>query len=361
MKMRNVKTISTKAVTIMSAIGLVLSGCGKSGSSFSILPESQGFQQAQATVNNKIDILWVIDNSGSMDPLQANLINNYAAFMNSFQTKGFDFQMAVTTSDAYLANAAYNNTPSMAKFKDGVGTHHSGMFVVTQNDANALADFTTNASQGSAGSGDERVFQSLQETINSPLNAGFHRPGAFLAVIILSDEDDFSNPTRVEGGGTDHDYAQAGLLQVDTLISQLDTYTSSTAAQRNYNVSAITVKDTACQTSHAAAAPSTIVGTRYIDIANKTNGILGSVCDASFATSLNFIQQRIVELTTEFKLDREPNPSTITITINSVTLAQDATNGWTYDAASMSIRFHGTGVPPAGAKIGISFDPMNLR
>ena len=355
------KRIGGKAALVSGMLGLALTGCGKSGSSFSILPESQGFQQATAKVNNKIDILWVIDNSGSMDPLQQNLLANYSAFMNNFQTKGFDFQMAVTTSDAYLASAAYNNNPTLAKFRDGVGTHHSGVYVVTQNDANALADFTTNANQGSAGSGDERVFQSLQETINSPLNAGFHRPGAFLAVIILSDEDDFSNPTRAEGVGTDHDYTQAGLVQIDSLISQLDTYAGSTATQRNFNVSAITVKDTTCQKSHAAGSPSTIVGARYIEIANKTNGILGSVCDASFATSLDFIQQRIVELTTEFQLAREPNPSTIVITINGVALAQDPVNGWTYDPASLSIRFHGTGVPPAGASIGVAFDPMNLR
>lgn len=347
------------AVTFIAGSAM-LSGCGKSDTTFSILSKSQGFQQAQATVNNKIDILWVIDNSGSMNPLQQNLINNYSSFMSAFQNKGFDFQMAVTASDAYLASTAYRNIPSLARFRDGAGATHSGVYVVTQNDPNALANFMINANQGAVGTGDERVFQSLLETMNSPLNAGFRRPGAFFAVIILSDEDDFSNTTRPEGVGTDHSYTQAGLMSVDSVISQLEAYTSSTPDQRNFNVSAITIKDSACQASHVVNAPSAIIGTRYIELANKTNGILGSVCDASFAGSLDFIQQRIVELTTEFKLSRLPSISTISVSINGAVLAQDATNGWTYSATTNSIRFHGTGVPPAGAQVAVSFDPVNI-
>ena len=33
------------------------------------------------------------------------------------------------------------------------------------------------------------------------------------------------------------------------------------------------------------------MGKRYIDIANKTDGVLGSVCDASYAPALTAIQK----------------------------------------------------------------------
>jgi hypothetical protein len=339
----------------------LLEGCGKQGQSFSILSSAQGFQQAQATVNNKIDVLWVVDNSGSMDPLQQNLVNNFSAFMSKFQTKGFDFQMAITTSDAYLASAAYYNQPALARFRDGANGASTGVHVINAQTPNALQTFVTNATQGSNGSGDERVFQSLLDTLKSPLNPGFVRPGAFLAVVILSDEDDFTDYNRAEGAGADHDYTSQTLMQVDTVISQLDTMTNSTAANRNYNVSAITVLDNQCQSSHAAAAPSTVVGTRYIDLANKTKGILGSVCDQSYAQALDFIQQRIVELTTQFKLDRQPKISTIQVIVNGVAMPNDASNGWTYVADSNSVQFHGTAVPPAGASISINFDPASLQ
>ena len=45
---------------------LVTLGCAKQDSSFSLLGASQNFKQSDATVNNQIDILWVIDNSPSM-------------------------------------------------------------------------------------------------------------------------------------------------------------------------------------------------------------------------------------------------------------------------------------------------------
>lgn len=350
--------VATVATMIGAQMGLM--ACGKSNSSFAILPSGQSFQQAQATVNNKIDILWVVDNSGSMDPLQQNLVNNFSAFMSNFQTKGFDFQMAVTTADAYLQGRTYNNDATLAKFKDGAGTQHTGVYVINNQTPNALQTFVTNATQGSNGSGDERVFQSLLDTLSSPLNSGFPRPGAFFAVVILSDEDDFSNYNRLEGAGPDHDYTNPGLMTVDSLIASLDTLTSSTATRRNYNVSAITVMDSTCKSQHAVAAPSTTIGTRYMDLAQKTNGILGSVCDPSYASVLNFIQQRIVELTTQFKLDREPNVSTIEVRVNGALVPQSATNGWSYDSTANAISFHGTGVPPVGASVQITFDPASL-
>jgi hypothetical protein len=85
---------------MVAAASLALSACSKT-TTFSLLADSQNFQQAAETVNNKIDILWVVDNSGSMDSLQANLNRNFSSFINNFQSKGFDFQLGVTTTDAY--------------------------------------------------------------------------------------------------------------------------------------------------------------------------------------------------------------------------------------------------------------------
>jgi len=349
-------TAKITLLAVAASGGLV--GCNKNDSSFSTLPTSKAF--SQATINNKVDILWVIDNSLSMDPLQQNLINNYSAFMTTFKGKNFDYQMAVTTSDAYLAAADYRNDPALAKFRDGAGTSHSGVFVVTPSDPDPLATFMININQGQFGGGDERVFQSLLDSLKSPLNTGFFRTGAFHAVVILSDEDDFSNYSRWEGTGGDHNYAQTGLLSVDDVISQLDAITGSTSTKRNYNVSAITVMDSACQAQHSANAPSAIVGTRYIDIVNRTNGVLGSVCDSSFASSLQNIQEKIIELSTLFPLDREPDVKTIRVAVNGQFINQDEKNGWTYLTSENAIQFHGSAVPPAGASIQVYYDPATL-
>ena len=353
-------------LTLMASLMALTSvGCGSNNATFSMLNQSQAFQQAAATSNNKIDILWVVDNSGSMDPLQASLVTNFNTFISNFETKGFDFKMAVTTTDAYLADPTYDNTPSLAKFRDGSGGVHTTYFYITQLIPNIVTNFVKNATQGSNGSGDERAYQSMFQSMNSNLNAGFRRAGAFFAVIILSDEDDFTDYSRPEvswlsGGVPDHDYSDPNLIPVSQVKAQLDTMTNSTASVPTYNVSAITVLDSTCAASHAAESPSTIVGQRYIDLVNSTNGILGSVCDASFATSLGFIQERIVELTTAFALSIVPDTTTITVSVNGTNVAQNSTNGWSYDSTTNSIMFHGTAVPPANAAIAINFTPAHL-
>lgn len=343
-----------------------LAGCSPKNTSFDMLATSQGFQQASAQVNNKIDILWVVDNSGSMDPLQQSLVSNFNSFVTRFQSLGFDYKMAITTTDSYLAEASFRNDPTLAHVRDGYGTFHSLFFYITPFIPDIVKNFVTNATQGSGGSGDERAFQSLLTTMKSSSNSDFRRPGAYFAVIILSDEDDFSDMSRIEyswmqNSIADHDYTNPNLMTIDGLISELDQLTQSTPAKRNYNVSAITVLDQTCQSIHKIASPVTIVGSRYMELATKTGGVLGSICDASYANSLNFIQQRIVEMTTQFPLSVEPSPTSIRVFTAGKELLQDAVNGWTYNSAANAIQFHGTGIPSAGAAVDVQFTPLHLR
>lgn len=344
--------------TMLGVSMIFLAACAKTNPSFSLLGQSQTFKQNSSGFNNQLDILWVIDNSPSMTPLQTNLTNNFSSFITNFETKGYDFKMAVTTSDAYRADMY--NMPSLAKFSDGVTTH-TGIFVILPTTLNLSSVFVTNASQGANGSADERVFSSFRSALNDSLNAGFLRSNSFFSIIILSDEDDFSNPTRCEGCGVDHDYNQTGLDPVSTYTNYLDTLTGSTSSHRRYNVSTIGVLDSACQQQHAAASPSTIIGQRMIQLSNATSGILGSVCDASFANSLNLIQEHIAELSTEFQLQYPPQVNTIVVVVNGVNIPQDSTNGWTYDSTANAIVFHGNAIPPQGATISINFTPTSAH
>ncbi len=355
-----------KRVLGLSTLLITLTGCSSGGSSFSILPTAQGFSQSTGTVNNKVDILWVIDNSSSMDPLQQNLTTNFNSFINQFISKGYDFHMAVTTSDAYLSGAFFNNDPTLSIFRDGAGSSHTSVFDILPSTLNLIPTFVTNATQGSLGSGDERSFSSFKAALQNNSNQGFLRSDSFLGVIILSDEDDFSDPTRPEaswqynGGIADHAYNDPGLESVDSYVSYLDTKTATTGSTRRYSVSAITVLDNNCLQAHIGASSSTMIATRYMDIANKTNGILGSICDASYANSLLSIQQKIAELSTQFYLTRTPVQNTITVLVNGTNIVQDAVSGWTYNSASNSIIFHGASVPATGAAIQVDFSPTTL-
>jgi hypothetical protein len=296
-----------------------------------------------------------------MAPLQSNMLANFPPSMQTFVSRGYDYHVAVTTTDAYKANKNFLNDPTLAKFRDGTNqTSHTGIFVISPMTTNPINTFLVNADQGQNGDGDERAFSSFRESLNDQLNPPFLRVGGWLAIIILSDEDDFSNPTRQPDTGTDHDYSQAGLESIASQVSYLDGLTQSTGVTRRYNVSAISVLDSACQASHSAQAPSTIIGQRYMQLAQQTNGVLGSVCDASYANSLNAISNQIAVLSTQFYLQRTPDPTTIIVQVNGVNIPQDPNNGWSYDPVANSILFHGTSIPPQGASISINFQPTGV-
>ena len=341
--------------------------CGNSGTSYSILPSGDSFKQAAASFNNQVDLLWVVDNSSSMSPLQSNMTTNFNSFISQFVSKGYNFQVAVTTTDAYLADPGFDNTPDQAKFRDGVsGGTLTGVFNILPTTPNLINVFVTNATQGANGSGDERAFSSIRSALSSSLNTNFPRTSSYLGIIILSDEDDFSSASRIEyswlysGGTPDHDYAYTGLDPESMYTDYLDTLTNSTGAGRRYSVSALAVIDPTCLASHVTASPSSVIGQRYMQIATDTGGVVGSICDASYASTLDAIQQNIVELSTQFYLSKTPDPTTIVVTVNGATVAQDPTNGWTYNSAANSITFHGTSVPAQGASVSVNFEPTSL-
>lgn len=127
-----------------------------------------------------IDVLFVIDDSCSMEDDQSALAANFESFFGSFRTNQVDFRIAVVTTDM---------TDSM----------RSGRFVgPVLNDKTAAVDkaFSGLVNVGSMGSASERALAAVQAALSEPLisstNRNFLRANADLAVIILGDEDDQS-------------------------------------------------------------------------------------------------------------------------------------------------------------------------
>jgi hypothetical protein len=63
--------------------------------------------QTKVQINTKIDLLWVVDNSSSMDVEQEKLRNGFAAFAQKYMQPGWDIHLAVIPTDVYLAGPAY--------------------------------------------------------------------------------------------------------------------------------------------------------------------------------------------------------------------------------------------------------------
>lgn len=376
------KTIRQQKRTLVmaAALGMGLAACEKNDRSFSLLSDSQTFKQDGGNfVQRKIDILWVVDNSGSMNGSQESLTNNFESFIERFNTLGFDYQMAVTSSEAFLADSTFSNTsqnpdydPDLSLYSDGCTTTDclgkTGIKIMTPD--NTTTDvFKKNLKLGTAGSGDERAFSSFITALNDSRNKalGFPRAGAFLSIIVISDEDDFSGTATqrqhfnpgTPGYVGDHNYnVTAPKLQtVDYYIDLLNT----TYGAGNFSVSAIYADTSACVTSLKALYNSTqIVGQRYADIAEKTKGVKGSLC-SNFGETLSIITDNVLELSSVFALDRVPVPSSIVVSVDGSIVQQDAVNGWTYHSDTNSVQFHGTAIPAQGAQISINFDPVTAK
>ncbi|MEQ1876982.1 MAG: hypothetical protein ABL958_10080 [Bdellovibrionia bacterium] len=330
-----------------------LSACGNSDFFFGLEPEADTFEQSSSLNRiNTIDVLWVVDNSGSMADLQQNMADNMNTFMGSFLSEGYDFQMAVTATDAWKDEFPPPMDPMIAKFRDGVGTTRTGVFVVTPQTVNPINTFITNFMQGIAGSGDERAFSSFRAALNSPLNAGFIRPGGYLSVIIVSDEEDFSH----DDTAMNESYAQPTLHPIQDYVDFLDAATGSSGRFRRYNVSTISILDAACLAQSGGK-----IGTRLMELADATGGLKIDVCSPTFANDLDMLKSYLLEMLTQFFLSRDPNVDTITVYVDGRVVPKDDKNGWTYHADINAVRFHGSEVPPEGAKIGVSYDPASIK
>lgn len=344
----------------IAAAAVLTTACNKSADSFSLLADASSYKQNAQYIPRKVDILWVVDNSGSMENSQTRLANSFQSFINKFIQTDSDFRMAVTTSDAFLA-PYHSSYADYSLIRDGAGSTHSGVFVIDKNTPNMADAFLKNIKQGINGSGDERAFSSFKETLLDARNSGFRRPDAFLAIIIVSDEDDFSHSDSANGLSSYYfteNYNDAKMHSVQSYVDFLTSFTASAGAGKNFSVNTISVLDSVCLNQIKDSAQK--IGQRYIDLADATAGQKISLC-SDFSQSLQVLSESIVELSSVFQLTREPLEETISVVVNGVVVPQDANNGWTYDAANMSIAFHGSAIPAAGADVRINFDPAGVK
>lgn len=334
-----------------------LLACNKGADSFSLLPASSNFKASSSFTQKKIDILWVIDNSGSMQTSQANLAANFNSFINNFSTKGYDFHMGVVTTDSYFAN--HYNDNNRSKLRDGLWPNFSGVPIMDKNTPNLNSVFITNITQGTNGSGDERAFSSFRHALQNPLNAGFRRPGAYLSIIIVSDEDDTSHYDWANGISS-YCYFYAcnpshTLYSIQYFTDFLNQLTNYVSGPKEYSVNAITVTDTAC-----ANAVGTYIGNRYMQLAAATGGIASSIC-ANFNSTLDAIALNVISQASIFQLDRTPVIGTIQVSINGTSIPESSSNGWTYDATNNTIELHGSALPSEGDDIQVNFEPTSAN
>ncbi|MEO1267209.1 MAG: choice-of-anchor D domain-containing protein, partial [Myxococcota bacterium] len=306
----------------------------------------------------KVDVLFVIDGSGSMSEEQSNVSRNLGQFLGTAELLDNEFQIGVTHLDL----------GATVRF-DGVN-YEAGELMgtpsfLTRQDPNYLSQFQNRVDMGASGGTQEAGLEAARQALSDPLitetpdtctsdaqctsevypfcspngqcggrNAGFLREDASLEIIILSDEEDQSTATPdfyVDFFQSIKGFRNDSLLNVSVIVGA--------------NTSSNTPADCTSGNGDAAA------GRRYDTVAQSTGGTTGSICAADFGGYLQNIGNRAFGLRREFFLSRAAEPATVQVRVNGA----NQTTGWTYDETTNSIIFERTTVPMAGALIEVEY------
>lgn len=266
--------------------------------------------------NLTVDVLWVMDNSGTMSEEQANVVANLADFVDVLDGFGADWQVGVTTTDVDV---------------------EAGSIVaplITPYSSDVAAEFDAAVAVGATGSREEQGLLAMQLATSEPLlsstNAGLVRSGSNLTVVVLSDEDDHS-PDAVE---------------------VYETHLATLKGEGGARLSAV-VGDlpAGCASPYAAAD----AAERYIAVAEWSEGLTDSICRQDFSDTMKQLALNAIGLTDTFYLTQVPEPGSIEVRRNEVLLYERAENGWQYDAGLNAIVLDGYAIPGPGEGIEVKY------
>ena len=261
--------------------------------------------------SNSVDLLFVVDNTGSMGDEQALLASGAPELFQQLDSAYVDYQVGVATTDN---GELFGATP-----------------IVRPHLGDPAGVFADNVMVGAGGAGLEQGFMFGYAALTPPLintsNFGFLRPGADLRVVFVSDEPD-------QSGGTAADW-----------VADFEALKSSPSM---VSLSTISGGSSGCSGPGGSVAP----GGAYLAGAALTGGLDMLICDADWIPFMTAIAAWATPTATptELLLAELPVVDTISVTVDGV-----PESGWIYDTPSNSLQFSSfTLLPGEGLEAGYS-------
>ena len=311
-------------------------GCSNSATNFALPSTEQTFGQV-ITYNNKVDLLFIIDNSSSMSQHQQRLAAKVPDMIATLNSLKMDYHVAVTTT------TMTTNLSSYPMSRQILGTPK----YLTSSNINLL---NSRLLAGETGSDLERGLDAMAFATGSYAAAnapGYLRSDALLVLIFMGDEDDQSSEF---GSGNSNDFInylnklkppfpQGGRAWIANFIGSL----------QNQN----------CDNLGGQVS----IGFNYLKLVEASQGIKESICSGDLSTAVSNIKARIFGQLTQFKLKSAPQKSTLRIAVAGHAVSESSTDGWTLETEGISpainyfIRFHGSAIPAADQGVQIDFTP----
>jgi len=243
-----------------------------------------------------VDILFVIDNSGSMGGNQTNLKNNFETFMNAFTAAGVSYQIALITTD----------DPTFAGD------------IITNSTADPVVEFTDQIDLiGTRGSPTEAGLWSAYESTNSgdaspTSSTGFFRSDAKLVIVYVSDEEDYS---YYRDSKTTSDYSSS-LIALKSSAALIAAH----AIAGDY--------PSGCSSNGGAQ-----FGDGYYDVVNDLGGTFMSICAEDWSSTMDTLARESLAQVA-FALSNTPIEGTIEVTVDGV-----VSTAWSYESSSNTVIF----------------------
>lgn len=280
-----------------------------------IVSKSDAFSQKGSAA--PIDILWVVDNSGSMADEQQALADNFSAFIADFVTKDIDFKMAITTTDRNRGALSHSPTEmaNMEKLSKEAMLSNSDQF---------QQDFKDLIKVGTRGYGIEKGLKSSEVWTDVYANH-FLRKDAYYILVYVTDERDQSEKDVEDHLAQIAKWKQnSGLIKAYSIVD-MDNLVSTQYILKGYD--------------------------RYKEMSDLTGGYVANIND-DFASVLKTMGGSIANLADQFPLSSVPYAAdSIVVKVNGVETVE-----WDYNADTNTIKFHATAVPADGSSIEVTYN-----
>jgi hypothetical protein len=289
--------------------------------------QTDTFTQERAVV----DVLWIVDNSGSLTNERDRLAAQFDRFLDVLVAADVDYHVGVTSTDLNSINGDFGRLRGDPRYIDPDTPQPEAVFA-------EMVEFPDNV-EVRLEEGLTAIVTALTPPLVDGYNSGFLREEAALAVIVVSDEDDSSIGTNdqflrflrtLKGPGREVNTSLSAVVgpEPDGCVAPGEEFIFGARAKE---------------------------GTRYLELARETNGLIESICTADFAPFIEELAIALAGLRRFFPLSAPPGAN-IHVFVDGREIPMSATMGWVLREDRRGIEFPGAYVPPPGAEIRIEYD-----
>ena len=316
-------------------------------------PENIAIEEEFLLESGPVDILWVVDNSGTMADAQAAVGDAFPSLLAELSVLAIDWRLGLLSTDM----SDPDHRGRLLEVDD------EGSILMDSTTADAASRFAGLVRLGDEGSPVERGLEASWAALSDPLashdNHGFLREEARLAIIYVSDDEDCSHE-----GGLPIESSAACAADPASLVSVGDYLVRYEGLKANpLDVSLHALVETGVTAEFEGCGGSN-PGMRIMRAARGTGGMVAPLC-GDLTPSLTELGKQLAGRRSSFPLGGLPAEGSLQVQTRSADASEEAPtavvqditmqNGWTWDESSNSIRLWGAAVPDLGTIVRVEY------